>query len=561
MEQVMNQHEAHADQPATETTSTTDATPVLTIDLAAISVSTTNGIFRRPKELTREALSELAASIGQHGVIQPVLLRPDKSREGQYILICGERRYRASLLAGVSTIPAYIKDVRDEIALILQITENIQRQDVHPLNEAKGFQGMMQADPHLTTAELALRFGKSETYIIQRLKLIDLVREAKKDFYEGRMHLGHAIILCRLLPSDQKEIIARYAGRGGYGTVSDLQSYVEHNVINTLSAAPFDKNDATLYKKAGACLSCPKRSGASPLLFAEIKEKDQCFDRGCFFLKCELFLVNRVRKAIETEPELVFLSEGYHEPSEKVAQMLADQKINVLKQYNDFNTYESAGRKVKSLWISGSKAGHLATVTLKKEQKEVPAGKEGIAAQIEKIKFRMARGKELDREKVYQKILEALQNHPSQKKSFGQKLVNDEEAMLWYVVYDKAGYHLKEEFHKTLHLSRENAEKLYTSIKTMKPEDKAYMLRRVMMDQYGGNYPNSPQGLIIQKIATAYGDIDIAGFEKEQKEISEKREARSKERIGELKRAHDALGPKADKKTPRHSKNKTKKGA
>ncbi len=536
---------------------------VVEIELTAIGVSKTNGIFRRKHELTKEALAELAGSISQHGVIQPIVVRPDKYLVNSYELICGERRFRASEIAGKIVIPAYVVDVTDEVALILQITENIQRSDVHPLNEAKGYKLMMETDEALTTTELALRFGKSETYIIQRLKLNDLVKDARKDFYENRMNLGHAILMCRLLPADQKEIIKRYADRSGYGTINDLESYIERNVMNSLSAAPFDKKDEELYKKAGSCLACPKRSGSSPLLFAEIKQKDQCFDRGCFFMKCDLFLVARVRKAIETEPDLIFLTEGYHEPVEKITRMLEEHQIKPLKQYDDFNTYESGGTKVKGLWICGNNAGHVSEVYLKKITKAVPQGVEGIPVQIEKIKHRMVRNRELDNEKVYAKILEALKVHPSQKKNFGEKMIPDEEVMLWFIVYDKGGYHIKDELRRVLGVGKDDPERMYTAIKTLKAEERAFILRRVILDQYGGNNPNSTYGFIIRKIAAGYGDIDIKGFETEQQAICEKRETRARERIAELKRTGKLL---EDTKTARKSKKvkeskQTKKGA
>jgi ParB/RepB/Spo0J family partition protein len=536
---------------------------VKVVPLDSITVSSTNGIFRQKHELTKEALSELVESIKQHGVIQPVLVRPDKTNEGKFILICGERRYRASLIAGKSQVPAYIKDVTDEIALILQITENIQREGVHPLNEAKGYRLMMEADEKLRTAELALQFGKSETYIIQRLKLNDLVRDAKKDFYESRMHLGHAILICRLQSVDQKEIIARYADRNGYGTVLDLESYILRNVTNNLSAAPFDEKDEELYKKAGSCLACPKRSGSSPLLFAEIKQKDQCFDRACFFAKCDLFLVHRTRKAIETEPDLALLMEGYQEPNEKISKMIEEHKIKPLKQYDDFNTYETGGTKIKGLWITGNHAGHLSEVYLKKTAKAAVQGVEGIPVQIEKIKQRIERNRELDGEKVYAKILEALTNHVSQKRSFNKKMIPDEEVMLWFIILDKAGYHIKSDLLRVLGISKDNPEKIYQAIRESKPEDKAYILRRVMLDQYGGNYPTSSYGFIVQKIAAGYGDIDIKGFEKEQQAICAKREMRANERIVELRRV--SKGIEKTQSTNGHLKraarNKSQKGA
>lgn len=559
MEQLIEEMEIKVDAKVVQPKS--DAHQVSLISLLAVEISTTNGIFRRPNELTPEALAELAGSISQYGVIQPILVRPHPTLEGKFILICGERRYRASVLAGKNEIPAYVRNVNDEVALILQITENIQREGVHPLNEAKGYKLMMEADATMTTGELALRFGKSETYIVQRLKLNDLVKEARKHFYENRMHLGHAIIMCRLLPSDQKEIIKQFAGRDNYGTVASLESYVERNIINTLSTAPFDKKDVELVKKAGACINCPKRSGASPLLFAEIKEKDKCFDRGCFFSKCEKFLLNKTKEVVETQPDVVFLNDGYAEPDENIITILTEHKLKPLKQHDDFNTYDSGGSKVHGLWISGSKAGHVTPVFLKKIVKEVPQGQAGLQAQVEKIKYRMERGRELDREKIYAKILEALKIHPSQKKNFDEKMIPDEEVMLWFIVFDKGGYHIKDELLRTLGVTKENPEKIYNALKTLKAEERAYMLRRVMMDQYGGNYPESDYGFIIQKIAVGYGDIDIASFEKEQGEICEKRESRAKAKVIELKKAGDILqDDKLKAKSPkRKSKSKVKK--
>ena len=507
------------------------------INLDAIIVSTTNEMFRRPHELTNEALQELANSIIQFGVIQPILVRPNPKIPGGYILICGERRFRASLLAGKTDIPAYLKNVNEEVALVLQITENMQREDVHALNEAKGYKIIFEDDKNLTTAELALKFGKSETYILLRLKLNDLVREAKKDFYANKMSLGHALIFARLTPQDQRSILERVGYREGYGTVSELQEFVERNIVNSLKAALFDKNDTDLYKKAGACINCAKRSGASPLLFPEIKEKDKCFDRTCFFIKCQKFLVNRTKETIETQPDVVFLVD-YSQPAEEVIQILSEHKIKPLKEYNDFSDHNNGGKKVKGLWISGDKAGHIVTVFLTKQAKDAAANvADSPKEMIEKIQQRITRGKELDREKVYAKILESLKKHPTQKKEHPKKLITDEEVMLWYIVLDKAGYQLKGELRKFIGLTKESPEKLYDILKKMKAEDKAYILRRVMMDQYGGNYPESDHGFIIQRIAAAYGDIEISSFEKEQNEVREKRELRAKEKIKELQKS------------------------
>lgn len=510
------------------------------IGLNEIEVSTTNRFFRRPHEITHEALGELANSISQHGVLQAVRVRRHPTIKDKYELIYGERRFRASVLAGKQDIPAYVMEADDDLALELQAIENLQREDPHPLNEAKGYKIMLERKEGMTTADLAIRFGKSETYVLQRLKLNDLVREAKKDFLEDLMLLGHAIILARLTPADQRQTREQlFRRKNGYGTVTELQDFVERDVMNSLSSAPFDKNDETLYKKAGACLNCPKRSGASPMLFAEIKEKDKCFDRACFFTKCHKHLLNRTREVVETKPDVVFLTD-YNAPNEEVTTILTENKIKPLSEYSDFSQHKTGGSKVKGLWISGTKAGHMVTVFLKKEEAvKTNDVKENALLQIDKIKQRMARGKELDREKVYAKILEALQQHPSQKKGFERKLMPDEEVMLWFIIYDKAGYHLKNEFSK-IGIARDNPEKFYERLSKLKSEEKAFLLRRVMLDQYGGKYPDTVQGTIIYKIALSYRDIDIKSFETEQAEICQKRETRAKGRIKELQNLKSA---------------------
>ncbi len=505
------------------------------IGLGQIEVSTTNKIFRRPQEITDEALSELALSIREHGVMQAIMVRPHPQLEGKYELIFGERRFRASVLAGMMEIPATIKEASDDTAFEIQLTENLQREDVHPLNEAMGYKVILEKNETITKAELATRFGKSETYITQRIKLNDLIRESKKDFLENRMLLGHAIQMARLTSQDQREVRQHIIQRrGSYGTTTELQELIERMVTNNLSSAPFDKQDESLHRKAGACTNCLKRSGASPMLFPEVKDKEKCFDSGCFLMKCNRFLIRRTKEIVETQPEVMLLTD-HSEPIEEVTSILKDHNLKSLTEYTDFLQHNSGGEKVKGLWIAGTKAGHTATVFLKKDSKPLPQNeKERTQLQIEKIKQRIDRGKELDKEKVYAKILEALEKHPSQKKGFNKKLMPSEEIMLWYIVLDKASYQLTNTLRKNCGLNKEDPEKLYQQLSKMKPEDKAFLLRKVMLDQYGGNLPESNKGYIIHKIAADYKDIEITTYEKEQIEIQKLREERAKERIKQL---------------------------
>lgn len=129
-----------------------------------------------PVTLVDPEIQELANSIKKDGVLQPVLLRPDKSKAGSYQLIFGHRRLVASKMAGLTDIPANIREVADADILEIQITENLQRKDVHPMDEAKAFLAF-QTKSGCDVAELAAKFAKSERYIAHRLGLNNLIQQ------------------------------------------------------------------------------------------------------------------------------------------------------------------------------------------------------------------------------------------------------------------------------------------------------------------------------------------------------------------------------------------------
>src|SRR5437879_7535409 len=172
------------------------------IPLAKIRESKTN-----PRRFFDEAkLAELADNIRQHGVLQPILLRPLPSGEaGTYELVAGARRYRASKLAKRESIPATVRELTDAQALELQVIENVQRVDVHPLDEAQGYAALIQLEPDNYTVEaIAMRVGRSPAYVNGRLRLIQLIPEAKQAFYDDKLAVAHAFEIARLQPNDQR---------------------------------------------------------------------------------------------------------------------------------------------------------------------------------------------------------------------------------------------------------------------------------------------------------------------------------------------------------------------
>ena len=147
----------------------------------------------------QDALQELAESIKEHGVFEPIIVK--KSIKG-YELVAGERRTKASKLAGLETIPAIVKDFNDQQMMEIAILENIQRENLSPIEEAQAYKNFMKK-MDMTQEEIAKRFGKSRSHITNLLGLLTLPNEVQKDVTRGNITMSHARVLSKLENKDQ----------------------------------------------------------------------------------------------------------------------------------------------------------------------------------------------------------------------------------------------------------------------------------------------------------------------------------------------------------------------
>ena len=147
------------------------------------------------KTFEDEALSELAASISQHGVLQPLVVRPNPL--GGYRIIAGERRWRASRIAGLTEVPAIIKDVTDDEAMEIALIENLQREDLDPIEEAFGYRQLIDRCGY-TQEQAADRLGKSRTGVTNSLRLLQLEPTVRELVHRGALSTGHAKVLLGL---------------------------------------------------------------------------------------------------------------------------------------------------------------------------------------------------------------------------------------------------------------------------------------------------------------------------------------------------------------------------
>ena len=153
------------------------------------------------KYFDEAALAELAASIQEHGIIQPLTVR--KLSSGYYQIIAGERRWRAARLAGLSEVPVIVIEADDRKAAELAMIENLQREDLNPMEEAAGFQSLIETY-HMTQEEAAARVGKSRSAVANALRLLGLTPAVRKLVEEGKLSAGHARALVPLSPSLQE---------------------------------------------------------------------------------------------------------------------------------------------------------------------------------------------------------------------------------------------------------------------------------------------------------------------------------------------------------------------
>lgn len=153
------------------------------------------------KSFNEEALSELARSIEENGLLQPIAVRPGKL--GGYIIIAGERRWRAAQLAGLNRVPVILKEVSDQQAMELALIENLQREDLDPIEQAEGFEHLMSTC-NLTQEQAARKLGLSRSSLANSLRLLGLPQEARQLVKEGKLSMGHAKVLLGL--NDEKLI-------------------------------------------------------------------------------------------------------------------------------------------------------------------------------------------------------------------------------------------------------------------------------------------------------------------------------------------------------------------
>lgn len=161
--------------------------------------------YQPRKDFSEEKIQELAQSIKENGLIQPIIVR--QSPVIGYEILAGERRYRASIVAGLSEVPVIVKNLSDQDMMVHSIIENLQREDLNPVDEAKAYQSLI--DKGFTHADIAEKMGKSRPYITNLVRLLNLSPSILKEVESGRLSQAHARLLINLSKKDQENLLKR----------------------------------------------------------------------------------------------------------------------------------------------------------------------------------------------------------------------------------------------------------------------------------------------------------------------------------------------------------------
>jgi len=277
------------------------------------------------KSFDEEKIKELAASIKEKGLVNPITLRPEAGVSlavGPYELVCGERRWKAAKMAGLKDITAIVRLLDDKQVLEFQVIENLQRADVHPLEEAEGYELLMKKHGYKTVDDLSAKVGKSKTYIYGRMKLCELIPENRKLFYEGKLTPSTALLVSRVPKDRQKEVGKEVATNADhYGdnpmTFEEAKEYIQGDFMLQMKEAQFDTKEKGLANKI-SCAECLKRTVNQKELFADIQGSDRCTDPGCFNAKKQAFVQRKLaelrksgKKILAPEEAVKVLQHGY----------------------------------------------------------------------------------------------------------------------------------------------------------------------------------------------------------------------------------------------------------
>ena len=553
------------------------ATPAQVVNLSTDLIEPSN--LNARKTFDPETLRELAQNIATHGVIQPITVRA--SSKEHYEIICGERRFRASRLLNMPEIPAIIQTATDEQAYDLSISENLQREDVPPIEAAEAYKRLIDTGRY-DVKTLALQFGRSEKSIYQVIKLCDLIGGIADLVRTGKLSASCGVVVSKYDKKIQKDILADRFGKDGQGdwcnlTATALDGKIKQCYTNDLADYTFDKTE---------CQACTHNSQNYDLFAGCGNGCGRCTNAKCLQAKQRTFVVEQAKAVVTENPKVVFIRSQYGSiDSTTEAVMKEGHEFKEMESYNttrfpnkpvapaeteykakeDFakaqetyerqnKLYEKKMQELDTLKEQG-KIRVYATVEdrgIEMRYKEVKATdkpektpEQAIADLTDKKK----RNNELAREKTVSDIKDMLHGEELPNTEF---TVTEEQMMYYFMMM-----HLRKYRAKLFGVSMQGygsieAEKRLKIVQSLTEEQKTAIRRDFLYRHLKDASAHYTDGDLLMDFAKMHMPDKTAKIEADHKAVYDKKNARLDERIAGLK----AEAKKAAKKTKPEAKAK-----
>ena len=476
--------------------------------------------FNYRKLFSEKDLQEFAAELLLHGIISPLTVRPVPS--GNYELVAGERRLRAATIAGLAMVPVVVKEYTDEQVREIQLAENLQRENPHPLHEAFAIGQMQQSGKKID--EISARLGKSRQFIYMRIKLLALIEPIQEMFLNDIINLHDAIEIARVSAASQTEFFnsccREWKKRKNF-EISNLEHKLDQFKYD-LKEAPFNTKDKNLIPDAGACNACESNTATLKSLFPEFARQAICNNRDCYHKKCGAhFTIEFTSAFLDYAPDALIFN---GDPSDMITALIQSVKAagelptysrydidivnppempipedyinedeidgeeesefdekgfnNAMEEYEEENEQYKllmqSGKLQKGLLVIENNIRLLAfspekqpapnssySVTAKEVQAALKSGTataQLLEAEIERLNDKEARAKQLDREKIQLVVHEQFSNEIESVSNITSLTTADQVASK-LLIYQSLNYYTRSKVGAQLFSSTENEEK------------------------------------------------------------------------------------------------------
>ena len=513
--------------------------------------------FNPRKSFDEASLYELAESIKQQGVLQPITVRPIDGTD-RYEIVFGERRYRASVIAGSEEIPAIVSELSDETAEEMAITENLQRKDVTPIEEAAAYQKLIESGRH-TVQTLAVLFGKNENYIRTRLKFTALISEIANLLETDELSISVAAEICRYGEDIQREVYEKHLqDEGTYNSwrglkAADVAKRIEQNFTTDLKYYHFDKTE---------CATCAHNTN-NLLLFCD-GGCGHCANRTCLAEMNASFLMERAVQIMQNQPNVSLCRDRYSTNETVVERLIASgYEVETLERYTafpnspkepkaeNFNSperYEEARTRYEQQWADyteqeeeisrRSETGEI-TVYAKIGQKEIAfcyvenvteaQGTDGTAAPLSPVQ-KLEKQDERNKEIALERTVEDTKRQILEADITGGKFSADEDTMLYFFLLSS----LRKEHFAAVGIAEDKQyitdEDKINIIGNLTVKMKTIIRRDFLVANFKGAYGNNTVATLLLDFARKHMPEELATIENGYNGVYEKRHQRIEEK-------------------------------